>query len=289
MNIGFIGFGEVGYEMSKGFMKEQNNNIYVYDPLYNKDEVIKRAKEAKVILCDDPIKVAQQELEVLFVAVPSPYTTDAWDSIKSYINSKTYYIDLTTASAEVKKNISTDILKLNARSFIDGAIMGPLKGNQHQVPINLSGKSIDKFIDLGQHLNMNVSVVSETVGDATNIKLIRSIFTKGLSTLLHEVMEVAELVDLEDVILESLINTMDKDPFEKIMNRLITGNVLHAERRVKEMDNVIDLIKSHKKEPFMSIATRDKLAFIADKKLKDQFNSKEIQDWKPVIQAVNRD
>src|SRR5690625_1303427 len=118
MNIGFIGFGEVGYEMSKGFMKEQNNNIYVYDLLYNKDEVIKRAKEAKVILYDDPIKVAQQELEVLFVAVPSSYATDAWDSIKSYINSKTYYIDLTTASAEVKKNISTDILKLNARSFI---------------------------------------------------------------------------------------------------------------------------------------------------------------------------
>lgn len=288
MNIGFIGFGEVGYEMSKGLMNEQNHNIYVYDPLYDREDVIQRSIEANVTLFDNPIDVVVQSLEILFVAVPSKFAKDAWDSIKSYINDKTYYVDLTTASAETKKNISIEFLNLNAKSFIDGAIMGPLKGNQHKVPINLSGHSLDSFVTLAKELNMNVSVVSKTVGDATNIKFIRSIYTKGLSTLLHEVMEMAELLELDEVILNSLIATMDKEPFEIIMNRLITGNVLHAERRVSEMENVIDLIRSYNKEPLMTMATRNKLSAIANKNLAEKLDKEEAKDWKLVIEKFNR-
>lgn len=288
MNIGFIGFGEVGYELSKGLMSEQNHNIYVYDPLYHRENVIQRSIEAKVNLLDSPIGVAERDLEILFVAVPSTFAMEAWGSIKAHVNSKTHYVDLTTASAETKRSISEKFLSSNAKSFIDGAIMGPLKGNQHKVPISLSGESTDNLVVLAKELKMNVSVVSETVGDATNIKFIRSIFTKGLSTLLHEVMEMAELLGLEEVILNSITATMDKEPFENIMNRLITGNALHAERRVGEMENVIDLIKSHEKEAFMSIATRDKLEAIANKNLTEKLTEEEVQNWKSFIQSFNR-
>lgn len=288
MNIGFIGFGEVGYEMSKGFMNERDHKIYVYDTLFENEEVIQRANEAQVTLCNDPVKVVNQNLDVLFVAVPATYAKNAWESVWQHVNDKTFYVDLTTASAEVKNQIRSNVCDYGAKSFVDGAIMGPLKENRHKVPINVCGVKADEFTQFGAPLNMNLTFVSDVVGDATNIKFIRSIFTKGLSTLLHEVMEVANVLGLEKAILESITDTMDKDPFEKILNRLITGNVLHAERRVKEMENVIDLIKRNNKEPLMTTATRNKLESIASENLKQEFNGEAPQNWQSVIRAINR-
>ncbi|MBB6451039.1 3-hydroxyisobutyrate dehydrogenase-like beta-hydroxyacid dehydrogenase [Geomicrobium halophilum] len=288
MNIGFIGFGEVGYEMSKGFNNQQNHKIYVYDPLFERKETIQRAKEAHTTLFDDPIKVAQKSLDVLFVAVPASYAVEAWETVWAHLNHKTFYVDLSTASAATKQQINTGMMEKGIRSFIDGAIMGPLKEGQHKVPTSVSGYKAEEFVHWGNDLDMNLTFVSTGVGDATNIKFIRSIFTKGLSTLLHEVMEIAELNQLEDTILESITETMDKEPFEKIMNRLITGNVLHAERRVKEMDNVIDFIKSHNQEPHMTNATRNKLIALANKNLNNQYNGEAPQDWKSVIRMINR-
>lgn len=287
MNIGFIGFGEVGYEMSQGFMEENNHHIHVYDSLYENEDIIQRAKETQVTLYDDPVKVVKNDLDVLFVAVPASYAMDAWNSVWDHVNKQTYYVDLTTASAKIKKQICSQMLDYGAKSFVDGAIMGPLKGNQHKVLINVSGVEAKQFQHFSSEMNMNVSFISNEVGDATNIKFIRSIYTKGLSTLLHEVMEMAELFNLEDTILESLTKTMDKDPFEIILNRMITGNVLHAERRVKEMENVIELMQTNHKEPHMTSATRNKLEAIANKNLKDHFNGEAPENWKTVIRTIN--
>lgn len=288
MNIGFIGFGEVGFEMSKGFIShDSRHKIFVYDHLYEKTETKNRAEEAQVILFNNPLKVAQQELDVLFVAVPAPYSYDAWKSIWSALTSTTIYVDLSTASSETKKKIGEEMNNENRR-FVDAAIMGPLKGNQHKVPMMVSGTESKSFIKLGKELDMNLVYVSELAGDATNIKFIRSIFTKGLSTLLHEVMEIAEKLELDETILDSITATIDKEPFENVINRLITGNVLHSERRVKEMENVIAFMLENDVEPQMTRATRDKLLSISNTDLKEKFHGKAPTHWKQVMQLINQ-
>ncbi|WP_252312205.1 DUF1932 domain-containing protein [Sinobaca sp. H24] len=288
MNIGFIGFGEVGYEMAKGFRAQNDKNkVYVYDHLHDNPKTIERAETIGAVLFDVPEKVARQTLSVLFTAVPASFTKEAWSSIESYINKETIYIDLTTASAEVKKQISNSMIEKN-QFFVDGAIMGPLKGNQHKVPIMVSGNGAEAFIEWGRKMEMNLEFVNETPGDATNIKFIRSIFTKGLSTLLHELMETASALDLEDTILQSITHTMDKEPFENILNRLITGNVQHSERRVKEMENVADFMLENNVEPVMTRATRDKLKAITESNIREAFMEKEPNDWKEVIHTMNQ-
>lgn len=288
MNIGFIGFGEVGYEMAKGFRAQNNSSkVYVYDHLHDHPKTIERAEYIGAVLFDEPEKVARQTLSVLFAAVPASFTKEAWSSIEPYINKETIYVDLSTASAEIKKQIN-DNMADKSQFFVDGAIMGPLKGNQHKVPIMVSGNGAESFIEWGRELEMDLEYVNKTPGDATNIKFIRSIFTKGLSTLLHEVMETASALDLEDTILQSITSTMDKEPFENILNRLITGNVQHSERRVKEMENVADFMLENNIQPVMTKATRDKLKAITDRNVKEAFNYRTPNDWKEVIHLMNQ-
>lgn len=287
MKIGFIGFGEVGYEMTKGFISQDSRqDIFVYDPLYEKTETKKRAEEAQAILFNTPLQVVQQELDVLFVAVPAPYSFDAWKSVASHITNTTICVDLTTASSETKKQIVSELHSTNSK-FVDAAIMGPLKGNQHKVPMMVSGNASKEFMAWGKELEMNLEYVSEVPGDATNIKFIRSIFTKGLSTLLHEVMEIAEKLEMDETILASITSTIDKEPFENVINRLITGNVLHSERRVKEMENVIAFMLENDVEPHMTRATRDKLSSISNTDLKERFHEKAPTHWKQVMQSIN--
>ncbi|WP_263707793.1 DUF1932 domain-containing protein [Shouchella tritolerans] len=285
MNIGFIGFGEVGYEMSKGFQSYDNGQtIYVYDPLHESEATRQRAKEANVNLVDDPIKVVQNKLDILFVAVPALYAHDAWSSIGKYLNVKTLCVDLTTASSKMKQQISKEMPIRNG--IIDGAIMGPLKGNQQKVPMLISGAGALGFEKWGKSFDMNLTCISENVGDATNIKFIRSIFTKGLSTLLHEVMEIADSLELDDIILASITSTIDNEPFEVILNRLITSNVLHSERRVQEMDNVMEFLIENKVVPQMTQATRNKLVEITNSNIKEKFAGREPQHWKEVMRTL---
>lgn len=287
MKIGFIGFGEVGYEMSKGFHHlESGPQLFAFDQQHTDPRMIQRAEEANVTLLDSPLKVAEQNLAILFVAVPAQYAESAWESILPALNDSTLYVDLTTASANIKQGIS-DRLASTQSLFVDAAIMGPLKGNQHKVPMIVSGTAAEAFISQGKNLEMNLEYVSEAAGDATNIKFIRSIFTKGLSTLLHEVMEVAEKLDLDETITASITNTIDKEPFENVINRLITGNVLHAERRVKEMDNVLEFLNENKVDTLMTKATRDKLQLLTDSKLKERFSGEAPQTWKQVMEKIN--
>ena len=287
MRIGFIGFGEVGYEMSKGFLTEDPQaQFFVYDPLYEKEETQQRAKKTHATLFSDPQSVAKETLDVLFVAVPASFAEDAWRSIWSELNEETLHVDLTTASAQVKQRLGEDMLN-EKRTFIDGAIMGALKVYQHKVPIMVSGTGSTSLIDWGKSTHMNLTYAGDLPGDATNIKFIRSIFTKGLSALLHEVMQAADKLALDDIILDSITRTMDKEPFEQIINRLISSNVIHSQRREKEMENVIDFLNSHGIEPQMTKATRDKLKMITQANILEKNQGDPPKDWKQVMRLVN--
>ncbi|MEW4290647.1 NAD(P)-dependent oxidoreductase [Rossellomorea marisflavi] len=287
MRIGFIGFGEVGYEMSKGFLTEDPQaQFFVYDPLYEKEETQQRAKKTHATLFSDPQSVAKETLDVLFVAVPASFAEDAWRSIWSELNEETLYVDLTTASAQVKQRLGEDMLN-EKRTFIDGAILGALKVYQHKVPIMVSGTGSTSLIDWGKSAHMNLTYAGDLPGDATNIKFIRSIFTKGLSALLHEVMQAADKLALDDIILDSITRTMDKEPFEQIINRLISSNVIHSQRREKEMENVIDFLNSHGIEPQMTKATRDKLKTITQANILEKNQGDPPKDWKQVMRLIN--
>ncbi len=286
MNIGFIGFGEVGNEMSKGLSKYKVDNIFAYDPLLIDKSPEKLSTNTKITYFQNAKELSIQSMTILFVAVPATKAIDAWSEIKEYINKDTILVDLTTASAN-EKNMINKIMKDRNLNILDAAILGALKVYQHTVPILVSGQNANHLVDIAETLGMNVTKLNENVGDATNFKYIRSIFTKGLSTLLYEVMETAEKLDLDQEIYSSITNTMDKDDFGEIINRYIKSNVKHSKRREKEMENVSDFMKQHHIETYMTDATISKLKDITQAGLEEKLSDTNY-NWVDVIKTFNR-
>lgn len=286
MDIGFIGFGEVGKELSKGFRKYDVNRIYAYDPLLIGSDSEKLSEVTEINYVEKAEIVAEQTLSILFVAVPATKTVEAWSEISDVVASETVLVDLTTASSEEKNKVN-EMMSHKGMTIIDAAILGALKVYQNEVPILASGAQTNKFIELGHQIGMNITKLNDKVGDATNFKFVRSIFTKGLSTLLFEVMASADQLNISEEIYESITGTMDKDDFGEIINRYIKSNVKHSQRREKEMKNVSEFLESHYIEPVMTKATIQKLKNITQANLESKLRD-EVDDWSTVIKAYNQ-
>ena len=287
MNLGFIGYGEVGFEMSKGFKSEGLNNIHAYDVMQNDATygrlVKERAENAGVCLLNHSQAVIEIA-DIIIVAVPGDKALETAKSVKEFLKKDTIYVDVSASSPQVKIKIYEEI-KEKGVLFVDGAMLGSLPVYKHKVPTLISGNGIDRFFDAMKPYNMDLGKISEAPGDATAIKLVRSIFMKGLPALFVEVLEAASIMKVDHLVLKSLADTMDSCSFEQTFNRLVTGSAVHAARRAHEMKNVIEMLESINVKPTMAQATYERLSWLASQNMKAKFAGKTPEKWKEVVEA----
>ena len=287
MKLGFIGFGEVGYEMAQGFGSAGLTGILAYDvmqdhPVYGK-LVSDRARAAGVTLCA-AAQTMLESVDVVIVAVPGGKALETAGSQKNLLRPGMVYADVSASSPETKKQIWEE-LKETGVLFVDGAMLGSLPLYQHKVPTLVSGNGSDLFIEKMRPFGMDLEKVSDTPGEATAIKYVRSIFMKGLPALLVEVLEAASVMKVDHLVLQSIAATMNACPFEETLNRLVTGSAIHAERRAHEMENVVEMLESINVKPTMSKATQERLSWLAGKKIKEKFAGKTPKEWQQVVKA----
>jgi hypothetical protein len=69
-------------------------------------------------------------------------------------------------------------------------------------------------------------------------------------------------------------------------NLLITRTAIHAERRLSEMEQVMDTLKEMKLDYTMSEATRQKLQTLVDLELNRHFNYQAPQHYTDVLKQL---
>ena len=194
------------------------------------------------------------------------------------------YADVSASAPETKRKIWEEIEETGAL-FVDGAMLGSLPLYQQRVPTLVSGNGSDRFIEKMSPFGMDLEKVSDTPGEATAIKFVRSIFMKGLPALLVEMLEAASTMKVDHLVLKSIAATMNACSFEETMNRLVTGSAFHAERRAHEMESVVEMLQSIQVQPTMSRAAQERLTWLAGKKIKEKFGGKTPKEWQQVVKA----
>jgi 3-hydroxyisobutyrate dehydrogenase-like beta-hydroxyacid dehydrogenase len=289
MRLGFVGFGEAAFEMATGLNVHGLEKIVAYDalwdhPVYGK-LVHERAERAQVKLESSLERLLTlEDINILIVAVPANKAYEVSELLKPYIKNNLVYIDVSASNPNVKRNINDNIKEKGAH-FVDAAMMGPLPVYKHKVPILASGEGTDTFIDLMSLYGMNITKVSENPGEASAVKLIRSIFMKGLPALLLEMLEAASEFNVEERVINSISETMNAKTFEETMNRLVTGTSIHALRRSIELEGSIEMLESSNLSSLMARAAKDKLRLLAELNLKEKFQGKTPENWLDVVTA----
>jgi len=167
----------------------------------------------------------------------------------------TLYADLNTASPELKRELAETVTGSGA-SFADVALLGPVAPRGLRTPTIASGGGAQAFADVLGPLGMPVEVVSERPGDAAALKLLRSVFMKGIAAAAIESVEGAEAAGQAEWVKREIAAVIG-EPF---LERLLEGSRTHAARRTDEMEAARDLLLELGVEPRIATATAAVLA-----------------------------
>jgi 3-hydroxyisobutyrate dehydrogenase-like beta-hydroxyacid dehydrogenase len=161
------------------------------------------------------------------------------------------YADLNTAGPALKQELARLVPR-----FADVALLGPVPARGLRTPAIASGPGAGAFAAALRPFGMPVDVVSEAPGDAAALKLLRSVFMKGLAAAALESMAAAEAAGHAGWLEQELAGVLGAGLFE----RLLEGSRRHAERRVEELDAACELLVSLGVEPRIAAASRAVLA-----------------------------
>lgn len=170
------------------------------------------------------------------------------------------YADLNTSAPELKRKLGALVSGAGAR-FADVALLGPVPAHGLRTPALAAGDGARLFADAFRPLGMPVEVVSERPGDAATLKLLRSVFTKGLAAAAIESLQAAEAAGHRDW-LEGQLAEVIGGP---LLERLLEGSRTHATRRVDEMEAARELLLELGIEPRIAGASAALLAELAER------------------------
>lgn len=260
--LGFVGFGEAAFHLAKGLGSEGVSGIVAYDvgldtDLPYKETLLKRAGEACAGLASSLEELIDQS-DVVVAAVPAKYTEETLRQILCFIRKDMLVVDVTTALPDIKERME-QAFSAEGAFYADSAMLGPLPVYAHRVPMLASGSGASKWHDLMTPFHMSITVVEGYAGNASRIKLVRSVFMKGLEALLTETFVFAHRCGIESVILDSISETMNKTTFQNTARRLLCADVIHSERRSFEVSEAIALMKEIGLESHVSEGVRKRL------------------------------
>lgn len=195
---------------------------------------------------------------VVLVLTTASSARAAAESARAGLGPDMLYADLNTAPPALKQELDELVAPTGAR-FVDVALLGPVPERGLRAPVLASGAGAVAFADLFGPLGMPVEVVSEVSGDAAAMKLVRSVFMKGLAAAIVESMQAADAIGRRDWLAQE-IETMIGRPY---LERALDGSRTHAVRRVDEMAAARDLLLELGVAPHVAAACAAQLEELA--------------------------
>lgn len=229
MIIGLIGFGKVSKNLIKLIESEDIDFITSFENRSAK--TINDIKDSGIEVLDTFKQVAIAS--DILISANSPKS--ALVVAKKYGGyAKGIYLDLNNISPDTTLEINKYVDNL-----VDGAIIGKIdSGNP---VLYVAGKKADELLFLNEFIS--TKKISENIGDVAILKLLRSIYTKSLSALLIESLEVSSKYGLEDEFFDVLTLTEGAEFKEKSLSR-IKNTLNNSKRKSEELEEIIDYFEN---------------------------------------------
>ncbi|WP_028998866.1 NAD(P)-binding domain-containing protein [Azohydromonas australica] len=156
------------------------------------------------------------------------------EQVVPHLAADTSLADFTTASPEVKRRAAQHAAEHGMR-YVDTAIMGAISLNWVRTPLLASGDGAEDLKTLLEKAGGRVQAIpGGKAGDAISLKILRSVFTKGMEALSVELLTSAEKQGVRDKLYEQL-SDIDRTPLRSFIDMLVRTHVVHAKRRAHEV------------------------------------------------------
>lgn len=232
MKIAIIGAGEVGLTYARPWAAA-GHEIVLCDLKPSPTAISFAAQQGTKVLT--AIDQAVPDCDVVVSCVFGTVSLSVAQQALGQMAVGALYVDMTTADPE-QIRLAAKFAAERSISYVDVAILGAIALTHEKTNLLGAGIGIDRAVSLLADAGAPLKEVEEgAAGDAAALKILRSVFTKGLEALTIECFMAAEKQGVTEKLHDAL-SDIDQARLRDFLGALIRTHVVHAPRRLKEVE-----------------------------------------------------
>jgi 3-hydroxyisobutyrate dehydrogenase-like beta-hydroxyacid dehydrogenase len=162
------------------------------------------------------------------------------------------WLDMNSVSPGTKRRAAQAVEAAGGR-YVDVAVMAPVLPARRSVPLLVAGPHAEAAAGMLAQLGFsNVAISGPKIGDASAIKMIRSVMVKGLEALSAECALAADRAGVTDAVLASLDASWKPHGWSERIDYNLDRMMAHGVRRAAEMDEVVVTLEELGVDPVMT-------------------------------------
>lgn len=165
------------------------------------------------------------------------------------------WLDMNSVAPGTKREAAAAIEAAGGR-YVDVAVMAPVHPAKLDVPLLVAGPHAGEAAGLLRDYGFtNVRSAGPNIGDASAIKMIRSVMVKGIEALTAECVLAAERAGVRDAVLASLDASWKEQGWDTRADYNLDRMLAHGVRRAAEMEEVAKTLSELGVDPAMTRGT----------------------------------
>lgn len=258
-----IGFGEVGRALAAGWREaELPTSLSTYDiKLDDPDQRPALAEAARSL----NVGIVPHELSSFVQArhIISAVTADqalvAASRAASLLSQGAVFWDLNSVAPATKCAAAEKIQSVGGK-YLDVGVLAPIHPKRHKTPIAIAGNIDGNIVTAIDNFEFEAEILSDVIGEAAALKLLRSIVIKGLEGVLVECHLACKATGQGDKVLASLALSFPGINWPDRMAYVLERVEIHGARRAAEMAETAKFLHLLGVQPVMTKAAGSRLA-----------------------------
>ena len=238
MRIAFIGYGEAARAFHDSLSAQDPSlRFAAYDILLDgegADGACGRAMHADGVERAASPQAAVDGVDWIVSAVTADQSFEAAQSIAPFAAPGQVVFDINSVSPQRKRD-SAALFVPRGAAYVDMAVMAPVHPNGHRTPVLLGGAVPAAVEERLAGFGFAFERAGDTPGDATAIKMVRSLFVKGLEAITVETLLAASASGCLDYIAASLDKSYPGLKLPELAYYQFERTLKHGKRRAAEM------------------------------------------------------
>lgn len=237
MKIAFLGFGEAARAFQESLAALDHSLEFVaYDILLESSGTAPamqgEMEKRNVAVAAD--RTGLGDADRIFSAVTADQSLLAAQSLAQTLHTGQCFIDINSVSPERKRKTAA-LVEATGASYLDMAVMAPVHPRGHRTPVLIAGPAAAALVTELERLQFGYRIIGDEPGSATAIKMVRSLFVKGLEAITVEALLAAKASGCFGEIYQSLSSSYPGLDWPDFAAYEFERTLHHGKRRAAEM------------------------------------------------------
>lgn len=239
LGIAFIGFGEAARAFTQSLrgtlsFRAAAYDIKIHDPATAAG--LRVAADALDVRLCDSAAAAVRDAALIVSAVTAGQSLVALQPLAGALRPGQTVIDINSVSPD-RKAASARLIRAQGAGYLDMAVMAPVHPAGHRTPVLVAG-DLDLVRSWLTRLDFRFDTAGPNPGDATAVKMVRSLFVKGLEAITVQTLAAAAASGCHDRIAASLAQSYPGLGWPDFAAYEFDRVTTHGTRRAEELREV---------------------------------------------------